>query len=239
MPASDEQARHPNKMKVSIIVPAYNEMDTIEAVLARLVALPLDKEIIAVDDASTDGTREYLEKVAKEGKVKVLFHPENRGKGAAIRTALAQVTGEVVAIQDADLEYVPEEIPKLLEPIERQGADAVYGSRFLGTIEGMSWMSRVANRALTFATNLLFRVGISDEATCYKVVRSDLLRSLNLRCKRFEFCPEVTAKLGKRGIGIVEVPITYRARTGKEGKKITWRDGVEAVLTLLRYRIRE
>lgn len=227
------------KMKVSIIVPAYNEMRTIEALLARLLALPVDKEIIVVDDASMDGTRERLETIAREGEVKVLFHPENRGKGAAIRTALPWVTGEVVVVQDADLEYVPEEIPRLMEPIERKESDAVYGSRFLGTIEGMSLMSRAANRFLAFVANLLFRVNITDEATCYKVVRSDLLRSLNLRCERFEFCPEVTAKLGKRGVRIVEVPISYRARTGEEGKKISWRDGVEALLTLLRYWIRE
>lgn len=226
-------------MKVSIIVPVYNERQTVERLLERLVRLPLEMEIIVVDDASTDGTREYLEGVAKEGKTRVLFHAENRGKGAAIRTALTHVTGEVVVIQDADLEYTPEEIPRLLEPIEKGDADAVYGSRFLGTIEGMSWVSRMANRALTFAANLLFRVDITDEATCYKVIKSDLLRSLHLRCQRFEFCPEVTAKLGRKGIGIAEVPITYRARTGREGKKIAWRDGVEAVFTLLRYRIRE
>jgi len=226
-------------MKVSIIVPIYNERDTIEPLLERLKAVALDKEIVLVDDSSTDGTREYLESITGDDRIKVLFHAKNRGKGAAIRTGLEEVTGQVVVIQDADLEYTPEEIPKLVEPIEKGEARAVYGSRFLGEIKGMRWMNWVANRILALASNLLFRVGITDEATCYKVVETDLLRSLNLRCERFEFCPEVTAKLGRRHIKIVEVPITYRARTGKEGKKISWRDGVEALVTLLRYRIKE
>jgi glycosyltransferase involved in cell wall biosynthesis len=226
-------------MKASIIVPVYNERETVGKVLDRLAALPIEKEIIVVDDASTDGTREYLERSGKKGGFKAVFHPENRGKGAAIRTGLAEATGQVVVIQDADLEYAPEEIPQLLVPFEKGEARAVYGSRFRGTIEGMSGASRIANRVLTFVANLLFGVGITDEATCYKAVETELLRSLDLRCERFEFCPEVTAKLGRRGIKIVELPISYRARTGEEGKKISWRDGFEALYTLLRYRIKE
>jgi glycosyltransferase involved in cell wall biosynthesis len=226
-------------MKASIIVPVYNERETVGKVLDRLAALPIEKEIIVVEDPSTDGTREYLERLAKKGEFKAVFRPEKRGKGAAIRTGLAEATGQVVVIQDADLEYTPEEIPQLLVPFEKGEARAVYGSRFRGRIEGMSGASRVANRVLTFVANLLFGVGITDEATCYKAVETELLRSLDLRCERFEFCPEVTAKLGRRGIKIVELPISYRARTGEEGKKISWRDGFEALYTLLRYRIKE
>lgn len=224
-------------MKVSLVVPVYNERDTIETVLSRLeaVALPAEKEIILVDDFSTDGTRKWLGQLPADRAV-VLLHDRNRGKGAAIRTALERATGDIIAIQDADLEYNPEELPQLVAPLVEGRAKVVYGSRFRGRIQGMRLANRIANRILAALANLLFRVGITDEATCYKLIEANLLRSLNLRCERFEFCPEVTAKLGKRGIPILEIPITYVARSAREGKKIAFKDGLTAIWTLIKYR---
>jgi len=216
-------------------VPAYNERATIEEILRRLRALPLDKEIIVVDDGSTDGTREYLSGLAEPG-LKVVFHPENRGKGAAIRTGLEAATGEVTIIQDADLEYMPEEIPQVVAPILDGRAEVVYGSRFKGDWRGMKPLYRLGNWVFATFANLLFGLGISDEATCYKAFRTDLLRRLDLQCQGFEFCPEATAKVGRLGKRILEVPITYRARTHAEGKKIGWREGFQVLSTLLKWR---
>jgi dolichol-phosphate mannosyltransferase len=199
-----------------------------------------EKEILVCDDGSTDRTVEVVrERAAEDGRVRVVQHQKNRGKGAAIRTALAEARGDYVLIQDADLEYEVSDYPALLSKVAA-GAEVVYGSRFTGNGRptGMRTANFVANRILTRAANLLYGLSITDEATCFKVFRTDLLRSLDLRCEGFEFCPEVTAKLGKRGIDIAEVPIHYRARNVAEGKKVRWTDGFEAMWVLLAERIR-
>jgi len=213
---------------VSILIPVYNERNTIERVLARVRQVPLEKEIVVVDDGSTDGTREYLGGLSELG-LKVILHPRNRGKGAALRTALAAAAGEVVIVQDADLEYMPEDIL-------RGEAEVVYGSRFKGDWTGMKPLYRAANWFFAAFSNLLLGTRISDEATCYKALRTDLLLSLDLQCEGFEFCPEVTAKVARLNKRIQEVPITYRGRTFAEGKKIGWRQGFQVLWTLLRWR---
>jgi len=220
-------------LTVSIIMPVYNERETIRAALDRVRALDWPKEILVVDDASTDGTGELL--AAEEG-IRLLRHERNLGKGAAIRTALAVAQGEVVVIQDADLEYDPQDIPRLLAPIARGEARVVFGSRFLVGRPPMRWANYLCNRLLALAANLLYGAGITDEATCYKAIDTELLRSLKLECRRFEFCPEVVAKLRRRGERIVEVPIRYTPRSFDAGKKIRWWDGVHALWTLVRYR---
>jgi dolichol-phosphate mannosyltransferase len=219
--------------KLSVVIPVYNERETIVEALRRVKAVPLEKEIIVVDDASTDGSGELL---AQDPDIRLLRHAENRGKGSAIRTALAAVTGDVVIIQDADLEYDPEDYPLLVGPIRRGAARVVYGSRFLRGRPRMRRTHWLCNRLLALAANLLYGARITDEATCYKVFDAALLRELPLVCRRFEFCPEVTAKLRRRGIAIHEVPIRYTARTFDAGKKIRAWDAVEAFWTLLRYR---
>jgi glycosyltransferase involved in cell wall biosynthesis len=223
-------------MKLSVIIPVYNERATIEEILKRVLAVEMDLEVVVVDDASTDGTREYLQSLSPL-QIKILLHPQNRGKGAAIRTGLSQAGGEAVIIQDADLEYDPQDYHKLLAPIIQGKAEVVYGSRFLDA--GNPRRGRFhywGNRTLTWFTNLLYGGKLTDEATCYKVVKMELLRSLDLRCERFEFCPEVTAKILRKKIPITEVPITYFPRSFAEGKKIRLQDGFEALFTLLRYR---
>lgn len=225
-------------MKLSVIVPVYNEQATIEEILNRVLAVEMDLEILVVDDASTDGTREYLNSLAHP-KIKIIFHPQNRGKGAAIRTGLDQATGEAAIIQDADLEYDPQDYHKLLAPIIQGKAQAVYGSRFANPNNPRRGRFHYwGNRALTWFANFFYGGQLTDEATCYKVVKMDLLRSLNLRCERFEFCPEVTAKILRKKIPIIEVPISYFPRSFAEGKKIRLQDGFEALYTLLRYRFR-
>jgi len=239
----------PRKPLLSVIIPAYNERETIASTIARVRASPVDKEIIVVDDGSTDGTREILSSLAGPDLTAV-HQPRNQGKGAAIRAGLARVKGEIIIIQDADAEYDPAEYPRLIAPIAAGEAQVVYGSRFLikkegeerarlHWPEGMRLANWLINRLLAGMANLLFGGRITDEATCYKVFRADLLRSLSLQCQRFEFCPEVTAKVLRRRLPIVEVPISYRGRTSLEGKKINWKDGFEAIWTLLKYRFRE
>ncbi|MCZ6599520.1 MAG: glycosyltransferase family 2 protein [Acidobacteria bacterium] len=229
-------------MKLSVIVPIYNERSTIETVLDRLATLPGDKEVIVVDDGSTDGSRQYLEERAARGepgghRLRVIVHPTNRGKGSAIITALDHVEGDAVIIQDADLEYDPAEIPALLEALARGDAQVVYGSRFLGSIRGMWWSHWLANRILTLTTNLLYGSHLTDEATGYKLFRRDVLEGLGLTCRRFEFCPEVTAKVLKKGHTILEVPLhAYMAR--HLDKKISWTDGFAAFWVLVRERFR-
>ena len=222
---------------LSVLVPVYNERDTLENLLRRVLAVPVDKEVIVVDDGSRDGTREVLARLAGELPIRALYHERNRGKGAAIRTALAEARGEVTIIQDADLEYDPEEYPRLLAPIVRGEANVVYGSRYLGHTNPLPFTHfKVAVLLLNAMANLLYGTHLTDEATCYKMFRTSLLRSLPLRCERFEFCPEVTARVAKRGEKILEIPIAYHYRTKAEGKKIGWGDGFEAIWTLLRYR---
>lgn len=224
---------------ITLIMPIFNERDYIQRVLERIRALPFRKQLVLVDDCSTDGTGQYLDahEAGKPDAV-VIHHDYNQGKGAAIRTGLKYVKGDVVIIQDADLEYQPEELPKLIEPIITGEATAVFGSRFMGKINGMRLPNRIANYILSGAVAFLYGQRLTDEATCYKVFRSDLITSFKLRCQRFEFCPEVTAKTLKAGVEIKEVPITYMARTFEEGKKIGWRDFVEAIRVLASERLR-
>lgn len=223
-------------MKLSVLIPCYNERETIGEVVRRLKATGLDLEIIIVDDGSTDGTDEVLGALSDDG-CKLVYHDRNRGKGAAIRTALEHATGDVVVTQDADLEYDPQDLPRLLEPIRAGRSSVVYGSRNLRPANVRSYLTFYwGGRLLSWLTNVLYGSRITDEPTGYKMFRSELLRDLPLDSQRFEFCPEVTAKLLRRGYSILEVPISYRPRNFAEGKKIRWTDGVRAMWTLVRYR---
>jgi len=225
-------------VKLSVIIPCYNEEATIAQALDAVLAEDTPKEVIVVDDGSTDRTLEIAGNYVGRHEVRIIELPENRGKGYAIREAIKQVTGDVVIIQDADLEYDPRQFPQMIAPIARGEADVVYGSRFRGSIKGMRLPNLIANRVLAWTAGLLYRARITDEATCYKAFRTETLKAIDLRCRRFEFCPEVTAKLLKRGVKIHEVPIHYTARTAAQGKKITWIDGLEAMWTLIKYRFR-
>jgi glycosyltransferase involved in cell wall biosynthesis len=198
-------------------------------------AVPIEKEIILVDDFSKDGTREMLKDLSKDN-VSVVFHDVNKGKGASIRTGIQYVTGDVVIIQDADLEYDPNEYLRLIEPIKNGSADVVYGSRFAGKTEKMTLSHWLGNKVLTVATNVLYGTKLTDMETCYKMVRAPLIKSLKLRANRFDFEPEITAKLLKSGKRIIEIPISYQGRDWCEGKKITWKDGFAALWSLLKYR---
>ena len=222
-------------MKVSIIMPVYNEKPTLLEILEKVEAVDLDKEIILVDDGSTDGSREILESL-EPGRAKVVFHERNMGKGAAIRSGLPHCTGEIITIQDADLEYDPDDLMRLLKPIENGRADVVYGSRFTGERRNMFFWHWVGNRFLTFITNVLYDTTLSDMETCYKMFRSEVIRSIELKSKSFEIEVEMTAKILKRRHRIYEVPISYAGREFQEGKKITWRDGVTALYYLFKYR---
>ncbi|RMG43998.1 MAG: glycosyltransferase family 2 protein [Acidobacteria bacterium] len=227
--------------RLSIIVPIYNESLNIDRVVARIQSAPLpegvEKEIILVDDGSNDGTSEKLEKYKGVENITVHHAMLNFGKGTAIRVGIRYATGDLILIQDGDMEYDPNDYPKLIQPILDGRAHVVYGSRFLGSIRNMRWPNFLANKILTLAVNVLFGGHITDEATAYKVFRADVLRQMNLRATRFEFCPEVTAKVLRAGYRIHEVPITYHGRSVEEGKKIRWYDGVIALLTLFRYRL--
>jgi glycosyltransferase involved in cell wall biosynthesis len=226
--------------KLSVIVPVYNERNTVAEIVRqmRAVELPLEREIVIVDDGSDDGTRDILKQLA-DSTVRVVSHAANRGKGTAIRTGLAQVTGDLVLIQDADLEYDPEDWPKLIAPVLKGRAKVVYGSRFTGERRNMLFLHWVGNRLLSLVTNVLYNTTLSDMETCYKLFDRDLILSLNLRAKGFEFEPEVTAKVLRRGVRIYEVPISYSGREFDEGKKITWQDGIVAIGTLIKYRFIE
>ena len=222
---------------LSVLVPVYNERATLEALLTRVLSVPVDKEVLVVDDGSHDGTREVLEALARRLPIRAYYHERNRGKGCAIRTALPEARGEIVIVQDADLEYDPEEYPNLIEPILSGEVNVVYGSRYLRHDNPLPFTHyKVGVLLLSALANLLYGTRLTDEATCYKVFRASLIQSLPLRCMRFEFCPEVTARVAKRGERILEVPIRYHYRTRAQGKKIGWRDGFEAVWTLVRYR---
>ncbi len=220
---------------VSVIVPVYNETAHLDELLRAIHDSPVKKQIIIVDDGSTDGTREKLQALPPIDDVTVVFHGKNYGKGAAIRTALAYARGEYVLIQDSDLEYDPQDYPRLLWPLEEGEANVVYGVRPDRPERGLRFF--LGAKLLTHLTNLLFRAGIHDEATCYKVIRRSLLIQLHLQCRRFEFCPEVTAKLCRMGEKIAEVPISYHPRSAVEGKKIRHSDGWLAIWTLIRYRV--
>ncbi len=236
----DELDRTPAKIrKLSVIVPVYNERNTVVEVLRRMRAVELpdaiDLEIIVVDDGSTDGTRDVLNQL-RDSTVRILLHEENRGKGAAVRTGIEVASGDYVLIQDADLEYDPEDWPKLIAPVIRGRAQVVYGSRFTGERRNMLFLHWIGNRMLSLVTNVLYNTTLSDMETCYKLVDRTLLLDLDLRCNRFDIEPEITAKLLKRRIRIYEVPISYMGREFDEGKKITWRDGFAALWTLAKFR---
>jgi len=226
--------------KVSIIIPVYNEINALDEVMSRVLAAPLppglDREVIVVDDGSTDGTTQLLAKYHGRPLVVVHHSPVNFGKGAALRIGISQATGDYILIQDGDLEYDPQDYLKVLTPLVEGRAAVVYGSRFRGRPQNMKFPNWLANKILTAVANLLYGARITDEATAYKAFRADVLRSVRLRCIRFEFCPEVTAKVRRLGYRIYEVPISYNARGILEGKKIRWQDGVEALWTLIRYR---
>lgn len=224
-------------MKLSVLIPIYNEKNTIDELIRRVREVAIDKELILVDDGSKDGTRDLLKKYESDEDVTVVYHKVNQGKGAAIRTAINHVKGDIVIIQDADLEYDPNDYPALIAPIAAGTEKVIYGSRFLDPDNRHSyWSYYIGGQLVTYITNLLYNQRLTDEPTCYKVFEADFLRSIKLNCTQFEFCPEVTAKVAKRGIKIRELPIHYYPRSMDEGKKISWLDGVEAIWVLLKYR---
>ncbi|MDP8222446.1 MAG: glycosyltransferase family 2 protein [Candidatus Lernaella stagnicola] len=224
-------------MKLSIIMPVYNEEATLEEIIRQVMAVDLDKELIIVDDGSTDGTIAILkEKIESLAGVRVFYHEKNRGKGAAIRTGKQHITGDIALIQDADLEYDPNDYTTLIEPITAGKADVVYGSRFLGKHRAFLFWHYLGNRFLTFVTNLLYNTTLTDMETCYKVFKADILKDMAIRSDRFDFEPEITAKVFKAGHKVFEVPIYYSGRDFEEGKKITWRDGFRALWTIIKFR---
>lgn len=224
---------------VSVLIPVYNEEDTVAEIVERVRATPYTTEIICVNDCSTDGTRDVLTGLLAEGKVQRVIHQErNRGKGAAIRAAISASTGDIVIVQDADLEYSPADWPALFEPLVQGRADAVFGSRFLGgTHRVLYYWHSVGNGVLTTLSNMFSNLNLTDMECCYKAVRGELARSLPLRSERFGFEPEITARLSKANARIFEVPVGYSGRTYQEGKKITWRDGVAALAHIVRYNL--
>jgi glycosyltransferase involved in cell wall biosynthesis len=225
-------------MKLSIIIPVYNEEKTLEALLGRIrnVQLSADMEIIVVDDGSADGTGAMVKRLEARGEITACFHEKNQGKGAAVRTGIEKASGDILLIQDGDLEYDPADYPKLIQPIIDKKTRVVYGSRILGSDRRSYHRYYWGGRFLSLLANLIYGIQITDEPTCYKVFDADLLKNLELESRGFEFCPEVTAKVSRLGEQILEVPIFYSPRSIEEGKKIRWTDGVIAVWTLFRYR---
>ena len=224
-------------MKLSVIIPVYNEVKTLGNILEKVRAVEVEKEIILVDDGSTDGSREILKNwQAEDSSLKVIFHQHNQGKAAALRTGFKEAAGDYVIVQDADLEYDPQDYLKLLGLVLEGKAKVVYGSRFMGSYEDMATLHYWGNRFLTWMINLLYGARLTDAETCYKLIPTELIRSIPIRSDRFEFDTEITVKILKRGYKIVEVPISYAGRQFSEGKKITWRDGVSAFWYLLKYR---
>jgi glycosyltransferase involved in cell wall biosynthesis len=220
-------------MKLSVIMPVYNEKECIENMIERVKKVSVNKEIIVVDDASTDGTREMLEKISG---IILLFHNRNRGKGAAVRTALEKVSGDIVMIQDADLEYPPEQYPEVIQPIIDGYADVVFGSRFLGLHRVFYFWHYIGNRFLTLLTNILYDTILTDMETGVKAFRKTIFDGIKIKSNGFDFEPEITAKILKRGYRLYEMPITYYGRGYEEGKKITWRDAFPAITAIIKYR---
>ena len=225
--------------KVSIVIPVFNEKNTIKIILEKVQNANfsgLEKEIIMVDDCSNDGTTEILKELSKQ--YKVFFHEKNQGKGAAIRTAIKEATGDFVVIQDADLEYLPDDYDKLLPLLINNEADVVYGSRFKDQENSKNFIlkNKIANKFLTLLTNILYGAEITDMETCYKAFKRELIQSITIKSNRFDFEPEITAKILKKNVRLKEVPISYFGRGHEEGKKINWKDGIHAILTLIKYR---
>ncbi len=231
-------------MKLSIVIPVYNEKNTLFELIRRVLAAPIDleRELVLVDDCSTDGTADLYPQLADEfpgANLRVFRHEVNRGKGAALRTGFSKTTGDIVLIQDADLEYDPQDYPRLLKPILDGRADVVYGSRFVGGQEHrvLYFWHYVGNRTLTMFSNMMTDLNLTDMETCYKVFRAEVLQGVNIKCDRFGFEPEITAKIARKRCRIYEVGISYSGRDYEEGKKITWWDGVKALLAIVRFRL--
>ena len=227
--------------RVSILIPVYNELRTLEPILEQVNQVDfcgLEKEIILVDDGSTDGTREILERLSADSRYTVVFHEKNRGKGAALLTAIQQATGEIIIIQDADLEYDPKDYPPMVELILQNRADVVYGSRLSAgkPVRAFNVLHYFGNKFLTLMTNILYNTTLTDMETCYKAFRAEILKPITIRADRFDFEPEITAKVLKQKIRLIEMPISYFGRNAEEGKKITWVDGFHALWTLVKYR---
>jgi glycosyltransferase involved in cell wall biosynthesis len=223
-------------VKLSVVMPVFNEKETIREILAQVRAVGLVSQMIVVDDFSTDGTREILKEEEQKGDVTLVLHDRNHGKGAAVRSGLEHITGDIVIIQDADLEYDPRDYPTLIRPIVEGRVKVVYGSRFIGPRKDMLFTHWLGNQFLTLVTNIMFDTTLSDMETCYKVLRADLAKTLNIKSDRWGVDPEITAKVLKRGNRIFEVPISYYGREFYEGKKINWRDGFVVLWTLIKYR---
>lgn len=238
-PADMSPLRKDKRPTLSVLIPVFNERATVEELIRRVRRVPIDKELIIVDDGSTDGTREILERIERDDpSITLIQLPNNQGKGAAVRRAIERATGRITIIQDADLEYYPDDYLALIEPIAQRRSKVVYGSRPRHPDNEYPLdVFRVGSFVLTMLTNVLYLCWLTDEPTCYKVFDTDLLKSIPLKCRGFEFCPEITAKVRKRGEKIVEVPIRYDKRSVEEGKKINWKDGVYGIWTLLKHRL--
>jgi glycosyltransferase involved in cell wall biosynthesis len=226
-------------VQLSVVIPVYNEIDTLDQIVAAVRAVPVAKEIILVDDGSSDGSRDLLAKYEDVPDVRVLYHERNQGKGAAIRTGVAAATRDLVVIQDADLEYDPQELPRLMRPIEEGKADVVYGSRFAGgdAHRVLYFWHSVGNKFLTLLSNMFTNLNLTDMETCYKMFRREIIQSIRIEESRFGMEPEITAKVAKLGCRVYEVGISYAGRTYEEGKKIGWRDGVRAIICILKYNL--